>query len=57
MGEWITKFVPITEKCKAGKTFIDKLLDLTQDHLSDFSTYIYSIKLLFEETERDADPE
>lgn len=65
--EWVTKSVPITKKCKDGSiekkevrnvflekvhTSIEKLVDLTQNHLSNFSRYIYNIKHQFERLRR-----
>lgn len=65
--EWVTKSVPITKKCKDGSTevkevrnaflekrhtSIEKLVDLTQDHLSNFSRHIYNIKHQFERLRR-----
>jgi len=59
--EWVTKFVPrrgaygSTEEKDVRNVFLEKrntsfekLVELTQDHLSNFSRHIYNIKLQYE---------
>ena len=61
--EWVTKSVSFTKKCKDGSTeekqgrnaflekrhtSIEKLVELTHDHLSNFSRHIFNIKHQFE---------
>ena len=61
--EWVTKSVPLIKKCKDGSTeekevknvllekrhtSIEKLVELTQDHLPNLSRHIFNIKHQFE---------
>ncbi|XP_069394767.1 male determiner protein Mdmd(III)-like [Paralichthys olivaceus] len=61
--EWVTKSVPLIKRCKDGSTeekevrnvlldkrhtSIEKLVELTQDHLPNFSRHIFNIKHQFE---------
>lgn len=61
--EWVTKSVPLTKQYKDGSaeakdvrnvflekrhTSIEKLVELTQDHLPNFSRHIYNVRHQYE---------